>query len=313
MVKHVFAFMRILPGFRGNQPFTCIRLTSGPKELVSNNLQGLYIFGVMAICVTLRFAKLKLLRNVRRLTWTGVVLVTLSALPGTLTAKRSYSQEASTITQSQASLARKVLDQYCVTCHNGRLKTGGLALSDLDIEHVYKSADVWEKVVRKLRARYMPPMGRPRPDDATYTAVISYLEASLDAAAADPNPGRTDAFHRLNRTEYQNSIRDLLALDIDLTSLLPKDEPSYGFDNVNPGGISPTLLERYILAAQKVSRLAVGTPVRSPASEVVILPPDLTQEDHVEELPVGTRGGKILLHNFPRDGEYEIQLRLTRL
>ncbi|HYR84601.1 MAG TPA: DUF1592 domain-containing protein [Terriglobia bacterium] len=208
---------------------------------------------------------------------------------------------------------RVLLDRYCVSCHNDKLKTAGLALDTTDVERVAGRADVWEKVVVKLRARFMPPLGRPRPNEQEYDALVSYLETSLDlAAAAQPNPGRTDALHRLNRTEYRNAIRDLLALDVDVSSLLPKDDASHGFDNVSIGGISTTLLERYISAAQKISRLAVGSPVRSPATTVVVVPPDLTQEEHVEGLPFGTRGGTVVRYNFPRDGEYEIQLRLTR-
>ena len=174
--------------------------------------------------------------------------------------------------------------------------------------------DVWEKVVRKLRARQMPPVGqKDRPDDATYDAVIAYLETSLDrAAAAHPNPGRTATIRRLTRTEYQNAIRDLLALDVDVASLLPADESSYGFDNVTVGDLSPTLLDRYISAAEKISRLAVGRPSRSPGGE--------TDQDAAgphaggapRGLPIGTRGGAVVHYTFPQDGEYEIQIRLTR-
>jgi hypothetical protein len=158
-----------------------------------------------------------------------------------------------------------------------------------------------------------PPAGLPRPDEKVYAALVSSLESSLDrAAAAKPDPGRTDTFRRLNRTEYQNAVRDLLAIDVDITSLLPGDESSHGFDNVTVGNLSPTLLERYLTAARKISRLAIGSPVRSPGGETITLPPDLTQEEHVDELPFGTRGGKVVRYTFPLDGEYEIQLRLAR-
>src|SRR5437870_4714622 len=208
--------------------------------------------------------------------------------------------------------ARSSIDQYCAGCHNDKLKTGGLSLN-LDISRPGDHPEVWEKVVRKLRGRMMPPPGRPRPDDRAYDAVVSELETSLDrAAAANPNPGRTDTFRRLSRTEYQNAIRDLLALDVDVASLLPKDDATYGFDNVGAGRLSPTLLERYLNAAQKISRLAIGTPVRTPASNVLVLPADLTQENHVDGLPFGTRGGTVMNHIFPSDAEYEIQVRLMR-
>ena len=208
---------------------------------------------------------------------------------------------------------RAVIEQYCAGCHNDKAKTAELALDTMNVAQVGEHTDVWEKVVRKLRGRMMPPPGRPRPDEATYDSLVSYLETSLDrVAAARPDPGRTDTFRRLTRTEYQNAIRDLLALDVDVASLLPKDDSSFGFDNVTVGGLSPTLLERYLSAAQKISRLAVGTPVRSPGSDIVVLPVDLTQEEHFEDLPFGTRGGTVVRHTFPLDAEYEIHVRLSR-
>ncbi len=159
----------------------------------------------------------------------------------------------------------------------------------------------------------MPPVGKERPDDQTYDAVISSLETSLDrAAAGNPNPGRTATIRRLTRTEYQNAIRDLLALDVDVASLLPGDESSYGFDNVTVGDLSPTLLDRYVSAAEKISRVAVGRPSRSPGGETIRVPADLTQEEHLDGLPIGTRGGAAVPYTFPQDGEYEIQIRLTR-
>jgi hypothetical protein len=208
---------------------------------------------------------------------------------------------------------RAVLDKYCVGCHNTRMKAAGLALDGLDVVQVSQHPEAWEKVVRKLRARYMPPVGLPRPDERTYESLVSGLTASLDRAAAEkPNPGRTDTFRRLNRTEYHNAIRDLLDLDVDVSSLLPGDESGHGFDNVTVGTLSPTLLERYLSTAQKVSRLAMGSPVRSPGGVTVTLPPDLTQEQQFDELPLGTRGGLVVHHNFPLDAQYEIQVRLAR-
>jgi len=208
---------------------------------------------------------------------------------------------------------RSLIDEYCVSCHDEDKKKAGLALDTVAADDVPRHPDVWEKVVRKLRARQMPPIGKERPDDATYDAVISSLETSLDrAAAANPNPGRTATIRRLTRTEYQNAIRDLLALDVDAASLLPADESSYGFDNVTVGDLSPTLLDRYISAAEKISRVAVGRPSRSPGGDTIRMPPDLTQEEHLEGLPIGTRGGAVLDYTFPMDGEYEIQVRLMR-
>ena len=138
---------------------------------------------------------------------------------------------------------RAVLDRYCVTCHNTRTKAGGLALDAVDVAQIAANAETWEKVVRKIRGRMMPPPGVPRPDEATYDALASRLEAALDgAAAARRNPGRTETFRRLTRLEYQNAIRDILALDVDVSSLLPKDDASHGFDNVSNGELSPTLL-----------------------------------------------------------------------
>jgi mono/diheme cytochrome c family protein len=207
-----------------------------------------------------------------------------------------------------------LVDEYCTTCHDADEKRGGLALDSAELQDVSQHPDVWEKVVKKLRARQMPPVGKKdRPDEATYDAVIAYLEASLDrAAAARPNPGRTATIRRLTRTEYQNAVRDLLALEIDATSLLPPDESSYGFDNVTVGDLSPTLLDRYVSAAERISRLALGRAGRSPGGDTIRVQPDLTQEDHLEGLPLGTRGGAVVPHTFPMDGEYEFQLRLTR-
>jgi len=215
--------------------------------------------------------------------------------------------------QAQSPAPREAINQYCVACHNTTLKTAGLTLDAANLDKAGENPAVWEKVVRKLRGRMMPPPGRPRPDETTYNNVIASLEKSLDAAAAaNPNPGRTETFRRLNRSEYQNAIRDLLALDVDVTSMLPKDDASYGFDNVGVGGLSTTLLERYLAAAQKISRLAVGTPAHSTGVSVVTLPVDLTQEDHLEGLPLGTRGGTVVRYDFPLDGQYEFQVRLMR-
>jgi mono/diheme cytochrome c family protein len=206
-----------------------------------------------------------------------------------------------------------LVEDYCLSCHDDDHKKGGLALDAVTADVVDRHPDVWEKVVRKLRARQMPPAGKDRPDERTYDAVIASLESALDRAArAAPNPGRTAAIRRLTRTEYQNAIRDLLALDVDAASLLPPDEGSYGFDNVTVGDLSPTLLDRYVSAAAKISRVAIGRPTRSPGGETIRVPADLTQEEHIEGLPLGTRGGAVVPYTFPLDGEYDIQIRLTR-
>ena len=208
---------------------------------------------------------------------------------------------------------RLLVDQYCASCHNDNLKTAELALDVVSAHPVAENAEIWEKVVRKLRARQMPPFGNTRPDETTYDTAVSSLEALLDsAAAAHTNPGRTDTFRRLTRTEYQNAIRDILALNVDLSSLLPRDESSQGFDNITVTDLSPTLLESYVSAADKISRLALGRPVSFLAVATIKMKPDLTQEWPVEGLPVGTRGGTVFPHTFPLDGEYEIVVRLTR-
>lgn len=208
---------------------------------------------------------------------------------------------------------RAAINQYCTGCHNSKVKTAGFALDASTISDPAQQPEQWEKVVRKLRARSMPPPNLPRPDERTYDHVLTFLESSLDrAAAAKPNPGRTDTFRRLNRTEYQNAIRDLLKVDVDVTSLLPSDESSHGFDNITVGDLSPTLLERYLSAARKISRLAIGSPIRSPGGDTINLPPDLTQEEHFNDLPLGTRGGTVVRYMFPLDAEYDIQLRLAR-
>jgi mono/diheme cytochrome c family protein len=212
-----------------------------------------------------------------------------------------------------AATPRSVIDEYCVACHDEDKKKAGLALDTIAAQDVPRHPEVWEKVVRKLRARQMPPIGKERPDEAAYNAVIASLETSLDrAAAAHPNPGRTATLRRLTRTEYQNAIRDLLAVEVDTASLLPADESSYGFDNVTVGDLSPTLLDRYISAAEKISRVAVGRPSRSPGGETIRIPAELTQEEHIDGLPIGTRGGAVVHYTFPLDGEYEIQIRLMR-
>ncbi|MBM3855225.1 MAG: DUF1592 domain-containing protein, partial [Verrucomicrobia bacterium] len=202
---------------------------------------------------------------------------------------------------------------YCLDCHDSAVKKGGLSFEELDFGRFERNAKTWEAVVRKLHHRQMPPAGEARPTEDAYRGTVEFLAASLDrVAAAAPDPGRTDTLRRLNRTEYQNAIRDLLALEIDATALLPNDEPSHGFDNVLVGNLSPTLLDRYVSAAQTVARLAIGAPRKVPGGETIRLKPDITQEEHVPGLPLGTRGGTLISHVFPQDGDYEFQLRLAR-
>jgi Protein of unknown function (DUF1592)/Protein of unknown function (DUF1588)/Protein of unknown function (DUF1587)/Protein of unknown function (DUF1585)/Protein of unknown function (DUF1595) len=207
-----------------------------------------------------------------------------------------------------------VLDQYCVTCHNDRMQTGGLSLQGVNIANADEHGAVLERVVRKLRAGAMPPLGAPRPDRSAMDGFVTSIETALDrAAAAHPNPGRTETFHRLNRTEYGNAIRDLLDLDVDPASLVPADESSFGFDNIaGVLKISPVFMERYASAAQKISRLAVGS-MTIPASEAIFrMSSDINQDDYQEGLPIGTRGGMVVRYPFPLDAEYEIKVSLMR-
>ena len=220
---------------------------------------------------------------------------------------------AATALSPSAADARQLLDRYCVACHSDRLETAGLNLEDIDVAHVPGAAEVWENVVRKLRTSTMPPPNRPQPPAGARAAMASWLASTLDAAAAaSPNPGRTETLRRLNRTEYQNAIRDLLALDVDATTLLPPDESGHGFDNVTVGDLPPALLDRYISAAQKISRLVIGTTQTSLQADVIRVPADTTQEEHVPGLPLGTRGGVVIPYTFAQDGDYDIQVRLAR-
>ena len=225
-----------------------------------------------------------------------------------------WAQQSSTAPTGPAptSSQRQFLDRHCGTCHNERLKTAGLNLVQADLSRLGSQPERWERVVSKLRTGVMPPPGAPQPLEADRRAMLAWLEASLDAAAtANLNPGRTETLRRLNRTEYQNAIRDLLALDVDAASLLPADESGHGFDNVIVGDLSPTLLTRYISAAQEISRLAVGG-AQSLQSDIIQNAPDLTQEGHLPGLPLGTRGGLSTSYTFPQDGEYDIRVFLFR-
>jgi hypothetical protein len=204
-----------------------------------------------------------------------------------------------------------------VGCHNTRQKAQGatpIALDDLDLSNVPVHAEQWEKVILKLRAGLMPPMGMPRPDRAAIDGLASWLESEIDGAAAkNPNPGRTEPLHRLNRAEYQNAVRDLLRLETDVAALLPADDVSSGFDNIASAlTISPTLMDRYLAAAQKIARLALGTPSTVPNVDYFRIADDLRQDDHLLGMPFGTRGGTRIRYTFPVDGEYVIRVRLAR-
>ncbi len=207
-----------------------------------------------------------------------------------------------------------MIGRYCIECHDRDAKKGGLNLEYLLADEITQHPDTWEKVVRRLATRQMPPAkAKLRPAEAEFERMTASLSSALDAAAkANPQPGRTEALRRLNRTEYQNAIRDLLALEVDAAALLPADELSHGFDNVTVGTLSPTLLDRYVTAAQKISRLATGGSLRVPGGDTLRIKPDITQEERMEGLPFGTRGGALFRYHFPRDGDYDITVRLAR-
>ena len=209
-----------------------------------------------------------------------------------------------------------VLQQYCMTCHGERLRTAGLAFTPALLDRPGDHSEIWEKVAMKLRSGAMPPPGAPRPGHAAVSALANWIEGELDAAARTrTDPGRTAAFHRLNRAEYRNAVRDLLALDVDVAADLPADDiDEQGFDNMaDVLSVSPVLFERYLSAARRTARLAVGRPPLTPATEAYRLPLLLTQDDRMsEDLPFGSRGGAAARHHFPVDGEYEVTLRLQR-
>ena len=231
------------------------------------------------------------------------------AAPAAPATALSQSAESQATAESQ----RAVLQRYCFVCHSDQLRTGGLSLEAVDVADVASAGETWEKVVRKLNAGMMPPPGMPRPDAVTQRGFVSWLEAELDSAAlANPDPGHTETFHRLNRTEYKNAIRDLLALDIAVDELLPPDDSSYGFDN-NAGvlRLSQSLMERYLLASRKISRWALGIAPPAAVADTFGLSSDQQQYDRGEGLPFGTRGGIMVPYTFPRDGEYIIRAEFS--
>ena len=227
-------------------------------------------------------------------------------------ATRRVQTRAASTTEMGPEQARVLLDRYCVTCHNERVKAGSLVLESgvADVRRVGEHGALWEKAVRQLQARLMPPAGARRPDEATYQAFATWLTSELDAeAAAHPNPGRTPTFRRLNRTEYQNAIRDLLALDIDASEYVPSDDAAHGFDNI--GGVvrlSSTLMESYLSAADKISRMALGALPSVVDKGQTYSAGGVQQHDRLEGMPLGTRGGVLVTHHFPHDGEYSFSI-----
>ena len=225
----------------------------------------------------------------------------------------SQSPPAST---AAASPITPIVDRYCVTCHNQKSRTAGLSLEGVDAAHPAANPELWERVIAKLRAGAMPPPGMPRPDSKAYDTAARWLEGEIDRAwVARPNPGRSSAVQRLNRTEYNNAIRDLLAVDVDVRSLLPGDDTADGsFDNVaDVLNISTAHLERYLSVARQVTRLAVGLPPTNPPVESFDIPLHIVQDDRQsEDLPFGSRGGIAVRHTFPANGEYLIKVRLRR-
>ena len=215
--------------------------------------------------------------------------------------------------EQRAAAAKDVIDRYCTDCHNEAERTGELTLERMALTDVGAHADVWETVVKKLRGRMMPPAGEPLPASAATDELVAYLEEQLDAAAAaNPNPG-LKSLHRLNRTEYGHAIRDLLALDVEASAYLPNDSEAYGFDNIaDVLGTDPSLMDRYLSAAWKITSAALGDTDIAPAVATYRVPPDRSQRDHVDGLPLGTRGGMLVSHHFPVDGEYVIRPKLWR-
>src|SRR5688572_3970345 len=239
----------------------------------------------------------------------------LSFVVAIATARPGAQAPGSQTPPAAAAASAAVLKQYCATCHNERLKSGGLIIDPAAVDNVGAGADRWEKVIRKLRTQAMPPPGAPRPDAASYDRVATFLESELDrAAAARPHLGKLPLTHRLSRTEYRNAVRDLLALDslpreVAVDYLLPPDNISSGFDNIaDLLFVSPSNMERYLDAARKISRLAVGDPSMPVMVNIHRLDPEHPQDERVEELPFGTRGGLAIRSEFPVDGTYTVRV-----
>ena len=292
-----------------------LSLTAGVNDVGSSRLGRLF-GGRAGIGHGDRKSKEPMTRRVFVLFGVWMVVWALCLAPAA--AAGPAQEEEAAAEPSPVAAHETLLQRYCLTCHNERLAARGtvpVALRTADLADVPGTADVWEKVIRKLRTGSMPPVGRPRPEVTDSDALAAWLEKEIDrVAAAHPNPGRTEPLHRLNRTEYQNAVRDLLALDVDAAALVPADDQSYGFDNIaGVLKVSPTLLERYMNAARTVSRLAVGASPMAPAGETFRITSDLSQYQHRDGLPFGTRGGMSVEYNFPRDAEYELELELLDL
>jgi hypothetical protein len=249
----------------------------------------------------------------RALTRCGL-LAALLAVPASHDSQSVRAQSAAPPPATAAS----TLERYCVSCHNERLKTAGLVIDPATLGEIGPSADKWEKVVRKLRARAMPPTTASRPDEATYESLATFLESALDRAeTAQPHLGKLPLVHRLTRTEYRNAVRDLLALDalpreVRIDFLLPEDNVSSGFDNIaDLLFVSPSNMERYLDAARKISRLAVGDPAMPVLVNIHKLDAEHPQDERVDELPFGTRGGIAVRSEFPVDGTYVVDVDLA--
>ncbi|MCY4029739.1 MAG: DUF1587 domain-containing protein, partial [Acidobacteria bacterium] len=273
-------------------------------------------------------------RRGTRTAWRPLAAFALAVASGPVAGVAAPHEGASTATVATAATVAATLDRYCVTCHSERVVEGrgtapsmlvsqlreiGLAFDTLDLADLGDHTDVWERVVRKLESRTMPPVGRPRPDEETYEAVGSWLETALDRHAAEaPNPGRRPALHRLSRTEYRNAVRDLLALDdlpkeFDVSTLLPADNATSGFDNLAELlFVSPATLERYLAAARRISRLALGDTTLPPIVDRYQLDRDLIQDHHLDGLPLGTRGGALIRSHLPADGEYIVTVEFAQ-
>src|SRR5712671_246326 len=258
----------------------------------------------------------------RALVATGVLLAGAVFLPGAIILSAEKSASAEKTTSAAAATAHgaafdpqtfwQTTKVYCDTCHFGPKAKAKLNLENLDLARLDANGETWEKVLRKLRSREMPPVGMPRPTEVSYNALVSAIENERDRVAQTrPNPGRP-TLHRLNRTEYANAIRDLLALEIDVTELLPADDIGYGFDNIGDVlTVSPLLMERYLAAAGKISRQAIGDTTLAASYQTYFVPKGLNQRDHMTEaMEIGSRGGTSVRHNFPVDGEYEISISL---